>query len=1257
MSSALKTVIVTWTWAGDPFALRGFNVAITPTGVGVHPDTHAVSTGFAGPDASSYEFSKIVLDVGVEYVAWVQAVYIGKDSDWVSQGTLTAADDGTATIPPAHSAATGARWVLEPGQYFRIYDDTDNIIFDATLAGPDIGDVFCGDLAANKGWKWDKSAGTFTIGSNVIFSNTLASTVEAQAAEGSNAWSKFSGVGSTLPAGNVEFNFADSATKGGNALNTDAVGTKTAVEVENAVINFNTRNDRDGTVITAPVVATDGTAVDHTINTDGTADISFEWSWAGVDSDIDGWIVYVRQSSSSLAYTFGTTPAEEKVFYVTADRRAVLIYGVPADKYYTFGVQAYRIVDPDIDASGVITTAIVQPTLAGENPYQPSTTVAFAGDITGTIGGTPAQTVRDNAASGATFTSTDAGALAYIDIADWGSQVGGVGKPDDYANTSSASNLVLNGNAEFGNNLNFDQWAYDTSVQAYTGKGCFSYTGYVPALFSEEFIPVSVHDEFELSCAAAHAVEDRIYLGFACYTEDLVNIAYHQCWRSAAKDTTLYSAYTAGSLTVEIYPAAEAWYDSTVSPWSFIQFDIATDYSDLPNFNTVQIDTIDTSPGTYWILTLKSAVQTSYAAGTAVGNSYAGGSYNYALAVNDISPTNWTYYSALIGGSVNSATSPPPVNLFRRGTAYIRFLCLPCRVATNTVYVDAVSLRKLGTPEINFNNRNDRLSTAVVAPTVAVDGTAVDHVVNTDGSVDISFEWAWSGVEAEIDGFIVFVRRGTTNVAYTIGTTPSEEQVFFIPSDKRSMIFGGFPADGYYTFGVRAYRVVDSDINAAGIMLSSVVQTDAVAGENPYQPSSTVAFTGDITGTVAGTPAATVEANAADGAAAKVKIDTDVGADTIETVTGAADKASTAEANAKAASEPRVTKSATAPTTPAADDLWLDLSVSPHVWKRWDGAAWVKATPTEADEINESATRKWAAESGADVTANNPQDYSWITGTKPPPDATRNIIYRQTTAPTGAVDGDLWFDTDDQLLYRYNGASWEQIGTANVTYSQATAPTGTKGDLWYDTDDNKLYRHDGVGWQQVSTSNDIYSQSTAPTSQKKGDLWYDTSTKKLKRYNGTAWEDIGNDFTATSQLTDDAGLGQTADWPQITGTGKPADNADVTADQMDAGVEITLAGGGIRAGKTGYSDTTAGWFLGRDTDGVPKLRVGGTTYELAWDGTELVIKGKLSVQPGSTGYDNIEDKPPLAQSLWVPVDGELFCFFDHFSSTKGISPL
>lgn len=161
--------------------------------------------------------------------------------------------------------------------------------------------------------------------------------------------------------------------------------TTDGTNIVEAIENFNTRNDRDGSAIVNPTILTNGSAVDHVIATDGSADISFEWSWAGDEDDIDGFIIYVRQSTSSSSYNFGTTPSTELTFPMPADARAFFLYGVPANKYYTFGVRAYRKVDQDIAASGLILTSVVQPALAAEDPYRPSSTVAFAGDITGTI--------------------------------------------------------------------------------------------------------------------------------------------------------------------------------------------------------------------------------------------------------------------------------------------------------------------------------------------------------------------------------------------------------------------------------------------------------------------------------------------------------------------------------------------------------------------------------------------------------------------------------------------------------------------------------------------------------------------------------------------------------------------------------------------------------------------------------------------------------------------------------------------------------
>lgn len=61
----------------------------------------------------------------------------------------------------------------------------------------------------------------------------------------------------------------------------------------------------------------------------------------------------------------------------------------------------------------------------------------------------------------------------------------------------------------------------------------------------------------------------------------------------------------------------------------------------------------------------------------------------------------------------------------------------------------------------NFLSSNDRNATPIPAPTTTVD-IDVDHVINKDGSADISFEWGWSGDEATIDGFEVMMVTSDT---------------------------------------------------------------------------------------------------------------------------------------------------------------------------------------------------------------------------------------------------------------------------------------------------------------------------------------------------------------------------------------------------------------------------------------------------------------------------------------------------------------
>ena len=56
----------------------------------------------------------------------------------------------------------------------------------------------------------------------------------------------------------------------------------------------------------------------------------------------------------------------------------------------------------------------------------------------------------------------------------------------------------------------------------------------------------------------------------------------------------------------------------------------------------------------------------------------------------------------------------------------------------------------------NWNARNDRNGSAITPPTLPAIGS-VEHTANTDGSVNLSFEWLWAGSEATIDGFQVTI--------------------------------------------------------------------------------------------------------------------------------------------------------------------------------------------------------------------------------------------------------------------------------------------------------------------------------------------------------------------------------------------------------------------------------------------------------------------------------------------------------------------
>ena len=155
---------------------------------------------------------------------------------------------------------------------------------------------------------------------------------------------------------------------------------------------------------------------------------------------------------------------------------------------------------------------------------------------------------------------------------------------------------------------------------------------------------------------------------------------------------------------------------------------------------------------------------------------------------------------------------------------------------------------------VEHNASNNLISVTPANPVVANDDTALDHVLNTDSSASISFEWSFNNLNQEldeynIDGFLLYIKTTDSTEPYFFGSSISREQVIDIPANSRAYILKGVPADEYYTFGIQAYRTVNSTISATGLLKSEIVKS-VYSTEDPYRPSANVAFEGDIKGTL-----------------------------------------------------------------------------------------------------------------------------------------------------------------------------------------------------------------------------------------------------------------------------------------------------------------------------------------------------------------------------------------------------------------------
>ena len=140
--------------------------------------------------------------------------------------------------------------------------------------------------------------------------------------------------------------------------------------LQDGVQNFNYRNDRISVTPEDPTILSDGTAIDFSFNNDGSSNIDFAWEYGtGTDAtNVDGFLVYVKADSTDTVHDLSTDLSETTFFQIQIDKSQIRLLGLTSDKYYTIGIEAFRVVDQDVNETGILRSNIVQPSHANENP-------------------------------------------------------------------------------------------------------------------------------------------------------------------------------------------------------------------------------------------------------------------------------------------------------------------------------------------------------------------------------------------------------------------------------------------------------------------------------------------------------------------------------------------------------------------------------------------------------------------------------------------------------------------------------------------------------------------------------------------------------------------------------------------------------------------------------------------------------------------------------------------------------------------------